>query len=166
MKFFLFYLILTILVLSCKKEAKVQDVITTSKESQITNSNVTNGSVTPNIKIRVFWASQWVSFYQSCITGYWYCWEITNEQNAREYININDRNNLITFGIDNSINPDYNRNFINGSNFNFPEDTYIKKSIVNAAIGVDKEIIVKKGLYHFDNIDGILTISAPYTIVN
>lgn len=118
------------------------------------------------IRIRCIWASQWVSLYQSCISGYWYCWEITIDQNSREYLDINDKDSLITFGIDNSLNPTYNNNFINGSNFDFPQDTYIKSSIVNAAIGLNKEIYVKKGSYHFDNIDGILTITAPYTIVD
>lgn len=165
MKNIFLFLMVTVAALSCKKAPIEQDIIITSNKSPITNSNVMKGEVAGKIKIRVILSAEWVNVYQSCISGWWYCWEITNEPDAREYININDKDKLITFGIDNILNEVYNKSFIDGSNFNFPKDAYIKSSIVKAAIGLDKVIFVKKGLYNFKNIDGILTVTAPYTIV-
>lgn len=166
MKNFFLFLMVIISALSCKKEAKVQDIITTSNESLITNSNVTNGAVTGILKVELVLNVRWYSFYEDCLPSWWYCWKITSDARPRSYIKINNAEKLITFGIDNSINTDYHRKFIEGSNFNFPYDTYIRSEIVKAAIGIDKEINIKKGPYHFDNIEGILTITAPYSIVD
>lgn len=164
-KFFLF-LMITASVLSCKKEATEQKIITTSEESGITNSSAKNGDETGALKVTLVLNSKWVSFYSDCLPSWWYCWEISTGSDARSYIKINDKEKLITFGIDNTISPDYHRKFVKSSNFDFPEDSYLKKEIVNASIGLNKEIYVKKGLYHFENIDGILTITAPYSIVD
>lgn len=158
------FLLLIVSVLSCKKTATIQDRITASTESQITNSIVNMGVGTGTSLVYIQFNARWVSVNLPCEYGWWYCWIIVpkGRQDTRSYIKISENEKLITFGIDSNINPDYHKQFINGSNFNFPEDTHINKEIVNAVVGVDKEIIVKKGLYHFENIDGILTITAPY----
>lgn len=167
MKNYFLILLLIVSALSCKKTATIQDTITASNESQITNSIVRKGDETGMSLVYIQFHAHWYSYTEPCAPGWWYCWVITDFiQDTRSYIKISENEKLIRFGIDNNINPDYHKQFINGSNFTFPEDTHINSSIVNAAIGLDKEIIVKKGLYHFENIDGILTITAPYSIVN
>lgn len=172
MKTFLCFLTLFTLVVSCKKETIVQDPISLVKAPIKTTIN-TNQQLTSKfdeeeyskIKIRVYWASQWVSFNQSCISGYWYCYEITYESDAREFIQINNDENLIAIGIDNDINPDYNSQFMEeGGTFSF-QDSNIPSSIVYAAIGIDKEIHIDEGSYPYEIIDGVITIVAPYTIV-
>ena len=162
MKIFFLFLLLIISSLSCKKTATIQDTITASNESQKTNSIVSKGDGTGTSLVYIQFHAHWYSYTEPCAPGWWYCWIITSRQDTRSYIKINDNEKLISFGIDNNINPSYHNQFITGSNFNFPEDTHISREIVNATIGVDKEIIVKQGSYHFENIDGILTITAPY----
>ncbi len=171
-KIFLFLLVV-VSAISCKKTAIIQDTMTASNERQIKNSIVSKGGETGMSLVEtgmslvyIQFHAHWYSYTEPCAPGWWYCWIITSRQDVRSYIKISNDSKLITFGIDNNINPDYHRQFINGSNFNFSEDTHINRSIVNAAIGLDKEIIVNQGLYHFENIDGILTITAPYSIVN
>ena len=164
MKKIFLYLALTVAILSFN--TKEQGILPRSSESQIINSTVKKSDEPRKIKVRVVINAKWVTFYEACVYGWWYCWEITTVSDARDYIKINDAEKLITFGIDNNNNPTYQANFIKGNDFEFPEDTYIKKEIVNAEIGLNKEVYIKKGLYRFENIDGILTITAPYSIVD
>jgi len=169
MKTFFVFLILTISALSCKKVG-TDETITTANEATLADSNVSDAETqTADIKL-VTWA-YWSDFKSDCLLGYWYCWEITTTTDAKQaatkdYISINDKKKLITFGIDNNVNPTYHKNFIKGSNFNFPQDTYIKSSIVKAIIGLDKKIYIKKGLYPLKIINGTLTISASYSLID
>ncbi len=164
-KIFLF-LVLAFFTLSCKKVATKQNEIATLNETQISKQVVNNDEEIGIMGVTLELHVRWYSLYQDCLPGTWYCWVITTNAHAKSYIKINNKEKLITFGIDNSLNSDYHKKFIKGSNFNFPEDTYIKREILNAGIGLNKEIYVSKGLYHLDNIDGILTITAPYSIVD
>jgi hypothetical protein len=154
---------------SCQKQLQKEDFTPTGFASASTDLNLSDDVVTKGIHL-VTWA-YWSDFKSDCLPGYWYCWEIDIEPNAKitftkDYIGINDKRKLIIFGIDNHVNSNYHKNFIEGSNFNFPQDTYIKSSIVKATIGLDKEIYIKKGLYPMKIINGILNITAPFTIID
>lgn len=180
MKNLFLFLLLVVFFISCKKD----EAITAANESVMANSFIFDPSQAQQIKVILHWAAY--SDFNTCLSGYSYCWEIILSSDSRasidkkskepkDYVAINDKAKLITFGIDNNVYPkdnssiekrNYNKQFIEKSNFSFLQDTYIKRSVVKAAIGLDKGIYVKKGSYHFDNIDGILTITAPYTIAD
>lgn len=168
MKNVFLFLMFAIFAISCKKQTIVQD--TTANVSNIENFNEIEGGEIQGIRL-VTWA-YWSDFRQDCLLGYWYCWEIDTDKDtdakaiSKDYINIHKNEKLITFGINKDINSEYHKKFIKGSNFNFPQDTYIRRSVVKATIGLDKQIFVKKGLYPFKINDGILTITAPYTILD
>ncbi len=161
-KYFLF-LILTFILFSCKKTTKLNDNEYNTTEKEIPNLSSRNDNNIGQAKITLVLHSRWINFRQDCWPGYWYCWEINRVGNSNSYIKVNEEEKLVTFGIDNSINSEYHKSFINGSNFNFQQDT-LKKEIVKTMIGLEREIILKQGAYHFDNINGILTMNIPYTI--
>ncbi len=181
MKILFLFLLLTVSFISCKKD----EVVTAANESVIANSFIYDSSQTQQIKVILHWAAY--SDFNDCLTGYSYCWEIIlsnpdarisidkKNKEPKDYVAINEKAKLITFGIDNNVYPEdkssvekcaYNKKFIEKSNFNFLQDTYIKRSVVKAAIGLDKGIYVKRGSYHFENNDGILSITAPYIIAD
>ena len=110
---------------------------------------------------------RWYSFYNDCLPGIWYCWIIgENVMSTKDYIYINTKLKQVTYGIDNNINTEYHKKFIQGSYFNFPEDSYINPSVVKACIGIEKAIFTKKGIYPMTIVDGVLTITTPYQIAN
>lgn len=123
------------------------------------------------IYVRLHTYATWVGWTQSCVRGSWYCWEIINVPSPlgiRDYIEINAETNTITFAIDNNINTEYHKQFINNNNFNFPIDTYLSADVVNAEIGVSKKIVVKSGNYNFtlNEQDNIIRITAPFNFVD
>lgn len=187
MKNLFLLLLLVVFFISCKKD----EAVTAANENVMANSFINDSSQALQLKIRVVWAAY--SDFKDCLTGYSYCILIITDPDARitdsgerayidkknkeikDYIAINPKVKLITLGIDNNVylndkstieKNNYNKKFIEKSNFNIPQDMYIKSAVVKAASGLDKGIYIKKGSYHFENIDGILTITAPYTIAD
>lgn len=96
--------------------------------------------------------------------GVWYCWQIGSPSDNKSYIQIDKVNSFITFGIDNRDSSAYNSQFMVNSDFKFQQDT-LNTNLTYAASGLKRMIYVKKGLYHFDIIDSIITIKIPYFIV-
>lgn len=161
MKNFLLIVGLTIFAVSCKKQT-IQDA--QYKETQLVQ--------TENFAVKLILDAYWYNLYKSCLPGIWYCWEIGGGSNisyssqSRDFIKIDINEKLITFGIDYNVNTKYHQKFIQGNSFNFPQNTYIKSSIVKACIGLDKVIYVAKGLHDLKINHGMLIITAPYTILD
>lgn len=71
---------------------------------------------------------------------------------------------VITFGIDNRDSSAYNKQFMYGMDYQFPQDT-LNSNLTYAACGSKNLMYVKQGLYHFDIVDSTVIVKVPYLIV-
>jgi hypothetical protein len=156
--------ILTICIISCTKTVEKQDSISNLAYSQNQSSPIAGRGNAEKFPISIMWYHVFQSFIRDCVPGTWYCWQIGSPVDNKSYIQIDEKNELITFGIDNSDSSRYNSQFMVESNFKFPQDT-LNTDLTYAASGSRNMIYVKKGLYHFDIIDNVITVTVPYFIV-
>lgn len=119
---------------------------------------------TGRLPISILFYHNFRSFWRDCYPGTWYCWQIGSPSDNKSFIEINEENQLIIFGIDNRDSSVYNSQFMVGSNYQFPQDT-LNTDLTYAAIGSKDTLFVNAGLYHFEIVDTVIIVKVPYFIV-
>jgi hypothetical protein len=155
-------IILAICVFSCTKTAEKQD-LTSDLTSQNQSSAIAGREAAKKFPLSIQFYAKFVWFNVDCRPSTWYCWTDGGVSDNRSYIQIDQNSQKITFGIDNQdpLRAKYNSQFINKTNYNFPQDT-LKTDLTYAITGLKDVIYVEKGSYPFEIIDNVVTITVPY----
>ncbi len=152
-----------ICISSCTKQpSTISSPVTQARTSGYA---ITGKGGTLKWSISIEFNHQWRSFWHTCYPSTWYCWQFGTgtSDNKKSYIEIDEENQLITFGIDNRDSSVYNSQFMVGTDFQFPQDTLNYN--LNAASGLNDNIYVNAGLYHFDIVDSTIVVKVPFNII-
>ncbi|MBC7935930.1 MAG: hypothetical protein H7Y86_11325 [Rhizobacter sp.] len=155
-------IILAICVFSCKKTGEKQDL--TSHSTSQNQSSAIAGKGASRFPLSIWFYAKFVWFNVDCKPSTWYCFTDGGVSDNKSWIEIDEDNQIITFGIDNRDSSVYNSQFMVGTDFQFPQDT-LSYAVTHAASGSKDSMYVNAGLYHFEIVDTTIVIKVPYHII-